>query len=115
MNFFFTDDPVEFLQAKLEYYRSQKNKSAWTQKALSKRLGYRSDRSIGMVLKRQRCLTPPLVSGLGKVLNLTPQEYRYFDLLVQRDRLLKRGIDSSFIDRELQSYKTSLNAPIILR
>ena len=103
-------DPVDFLNHAITSASSGKKRAAWSQKAWAKRLGYQSDRSLGMILKRQRSLTPKMVAAIGKSLKLDPREFRYFDLLVKRDGFHRQGVDSSLIDRELQEILSKVPA-----
>ena len=95
-------DPIDFLKHTIESAGAKRGRQAWSQKAWAKRLGYQSDRSLGMLLKRQRHLSPKMVTAIGKSLALGPTEFRYFDLLAKRDRFLKAAHDTSLIDREIQ-------------
>ena len=53
-------------------------------------LGYRSPRSMGMVLAGQRLPSRDLVHRLSRLLSFSDREHRYFELLVEIERLKRR-------------------------
>jgi len=55
--------------------------SAW-----AKKLGYKSKRSLGMVLDGSRLPSPSMITVLAKDLRLSQAETRYFELLVLKEK-----------------------------
>lgn len=97
-------DPVDYLQEIIKTSSEQKLKG-WTLAAWSRRLGYRSARSLGMILKRQRRLTEKMAYSISKSMKHTAKEARYFDLIVRRDQLLHHGLDTAMVDAEMQELR----------
>jgi uncharacterized protein (TIGR02147 family) len=65
-----------------------------------KRLGYKSPRSVAMVLKGQRPPSSDLIEAFAKDLNLDVVRKRYFELLVLKDKHSEEGlqIDSLYLE-----------------
>ena len=57
----------------------------------SKKLGYKSPRSIAMVLNGQRAATNDMVLAISTDLNHSANERRYFELLSWKDKYIARG------------------------
>jgi len=74
------------------------NLSQWARK-----LGYRSPRSIAMVLKKQRLPTADMIGRLSESFAHSDTEHRYFELLVQLERERKRGRDFGNTLRKLET------------
>ena len=95
----------EDYRAYLEVYRRMLCDSTQTKAQLepwSKRLGYRSPRSIAMVIKGQRLPSATLVSRLSQDFKLNDREHRYFELLVEKARREKRGANLGDTLQQLQ-------------
>jgi len=90
------------------FLRASQRKHPTTKRAItledwSKRLAYKSPRSIAMVIKGQRIPSRDLVEAFAKDLNLDTVRKRYFELLVLRDKHEKEGERLDVIHQELES------------
>jgi uncharacterized protein (TIGR02147 family) len=95
----------EDYRAYLEVYRrmrSDSNQDKGRLEPWSKRLGYRSPRSIAMVIKGQRLPSASLVNRLSQDFKLNDREHRYFELLAEKARREKRGANLGDTLRQLQ-------------
>ncbi|MDZ4661694.1 MAG: TIGR02147 family protein [Pseudomonadota bacterium] len=86
-----------------------KTKRPLTLQKLSQKLGYKSPRLVGMVLKGQRAPSEEMIAKLIQTLRLNQGESRYLKLLVELERLQKKGLSTESILAELDelSPKTS--------
>ena len=69
----------------------------------ARRIGYKSPRSIAMVLKGQRFPSQEMVYAISKDLGLSAIEERYLGLLVLLERSRKRGKDLRAIIEDLKA------------
>lgn len=86
------DDYSEFLNSYVnlfgKYTHGPYNLTNW-----SKRLGYRSPSSLTMVLNKQRIPPTRMVLRLAEDFKLTSSETKYFELLVEIEKLKAKGKD----------------------
>lgn len=71
----------------------------------AKKLGYRSQRSVGMVLSGFRVPSARMVSRISQVFEHDTQEHRYFELLVEAERLRKRGLPADEVMARLEELR----------
>jgi uncharacterized protein (TIGR02147 family) len=69
----------------------ERNGRRLTLAQLTKRLGYRSPRTVAMVLKGQRAPSEDLMRRLGRELGVNRKEVRYLELLGQFERRQRKG------------------------
>ncbi len=67
------------------------------------RLGYRSPRSVAMVLNGQRLPSGEMLERFAEVLSLSSRERRYLELLVRLDNLQRRNLETDRVVQELQA------------
>lgn len=72
---------------------------------LSKKLGYSSDRTVGMIAQGQRALSRGVIQNIQKVYQLSPREKAYIDLVAQRDSLRLKNRSTAGVDKEIASLK----------
>ena len=65
---------------------------------LARELGYKSPRSIGMIIKGQRHPSQTLVSRLSSHMKHSEKEHRYFELLVELDKATKKKSPPNIIN-----------------
>lgn len=72
---------------------------------LSKKLGYSSDRALGMAVKGDRVVSDRLRENLAEWANFSPKEYLYFSVLIEKSKaqLQKRAIHN--FDRKLAALR----------
>ncbi len=68
----------------------------------AKKLGYRSPRSIAMVLKGQRLPTEEMILAISNDLKLNTEERRYFELLVLKEKYKKKDSRLKAVLEEIQ-------------
>jgi uncharacterized protein (TIGR02147 family) len=96
-------DHRKFLAHVRDHYPGRKSPiplSIWSQ-----RLGYKSPRSIAMVLKGQRLPTPEMITALAGELRLSAQESRYLELLVEKTRRKRAGRDLASLENEIKKVR----------
>lgn len=76
-------------------------KRALTTEEWAKRLGYKSPRSVAMVLKGQRFPSADLIEVFAQDLKLNPIRKRFFELLVKKERYKEEGDALKKITKEL--------------
>lgn len=82
------DDPIQYLEkAKLQRSGNESNPKRLSAAQWARRLGYRSRRSMGMVLSRKRLPSDDMLERISEYLNHSIQEHRYLQLLFQERRL----------------------------
>jgi uncharacterized protein (TIGR02147 family) len=74
---------------------------------LSRRLGYSSDRAIGMVLQGKRTMSQDMLVRISRWARLTRKESDFVGLLIRRDRILKTNGKDKELDLEIAKYRTS--------
>jgi len=99
LSIFQFDDYSEFLNSYVNLYgkytHGPYNLSNW-----SKRLGYRSPSSLTMVLNKQRLPPVRMIHRLAEDFKLTPSETKFFELLVEIEKLKLKGKDFTAQIRE---------------
>ena len=80
------DDHLSFFKAQLRATRSSTHPRPVSLPRLAKRLGYRSKRSLGMMLDGTRLPSSRMVERISRYLKLSAEEHRYLELLVRRAR-----------------------------
>lgn len=99
LSIFHFDDYAEFLSSYVNIYgkytHGPYNLTNW-----SKRLGYKSPSSLTMVLNKQRIPPVRMIHRLAKDFKLTENETKYFELLVEIEKLKQKGKDFSSQLRE---------------
>lgn len=103
--------------ALLEAYRLRppERRLPYTLEELAHRFGFRSPRSVAMVIKGQRLPNVPLVQGLIKALKARSDEARYVDLLAKKERLLRKPeADLSELIAEIQGFRRTKLRPTLL-
>lgn len=89
------------------YLRASQRKHPTTGKALTleawvQRLGYRSPRSVAMVLKGQRIPSRDLIEALSKDLKLDAVRKRYLELLILKEKHSEEGLQLDSLYHELK-------------
>jgi len=89
------------------YLRASQRKHPATGRAITleawvKRLGYKSPRSVAMVIKGQRVPSSDLIEAFAKDLKLDAVRKRYFELLVMKDRHSQDGVQIDALYHELK-------------
>lgn len=87
---------------------------ALSDKYLAKTLGYRSSRSIGMVLEGKRLPSSEMLLQISNHLNLDDSEKLYLDLLVQRERLVRKKKSVDLVESEMKRLNASTKDKKIL-
>ncbi len=99
LSIFQFDDYAEFLSSYVNVYgkytHGPYNLTNW-----SKRLGYKSPSSLTMVLNKQRIPPIRMIHRLAEDFKLTSTETKYFELLVEIEKLKQKGKDFSAQLRE---------------
>jgi uncharacterized protein (TIGR02147 family) len=90
---------TEFIRAARENYGVRKK--AISLKVWANRLGYRSSRSLELIIAGKRTPSPQLIDRLAKDLHLSLSERHYLDLLIKREKLLKKGHSVSEVEDEM--------------
>ena len=98
------DDYRNFLRSVVDG-RSRKKLSL---RQWSKRLGYKSPRSLAMVIDGTRKPSAAMVETIAKDLRLSATGRRYFQLLVLQEASTARGRDGDSIAQELLALKTQV-------
>jgi uncharacterized protein (TIGR02147 family) len=75
---------------------------AMTLEAWVKRLGYKSPRSVAMVIKGQRVPSSDLIEAFAQDLKLDAVRKRYFELLVLKDKHIQEGLQIETLHGELR-------------
>ncbi len=105
MRVFDFNDHREYLKAIRNQFPGHKKPINF--KKWAKLLGYRSPRSVEMILQGERSPSLPMMRALARHLKWSDQEYRYFSLLVSRDKLSKQGKPTGDVDEELKTIAPS--------
>jgi uncharacterized protein (TIGR02147 family) len=82
--------------------RNSKRKVPLSINQLSTKLGYRSPRALGMVLKGQRPLSQNMLWSVAKEFSLKQREARFLELLGTKQKLAQKSQDTSRTDAEIQ-------------
>lgn len=90
---------TDFLRAARENYGVRKK--AISLKVWANRLGYRSSRSLELIIAGKRMPSSQLLDRLARDLCLSLSERHYFDLMIQREKLLKKGESVLEIEDEM--------------
>lgn len=85
------------LKAMIEGVTKKKSRHISLQE-LAKHLGYKSPRSIGMVLKGQRLPSSQMINLLAKKNGMTEKSRRYFELLVLLHKAQQKGLNSKVLN-----------------
>jgi uncharacterized protein (TIGR02147 family) len=78
-------------------------------KDLSHLLGYKSPSTITMILKGQRLPTAKFIDSVCRVFKFTDSEREYFELLVDKDRLINEGENFSHVLEKLNQFNINNN------
>ena len=73
--------------------------------ALSSKLKYSSDRTLGMIYKGQRLPSYEMQRRMSKYLKLAPKEIFYLSALIQKERCKRKGQAFSEVDEQLRSLR----------
>lgn len=94
-------DYREYLKVAGGFYLTRRKRPITLDKWAEK-LGYRSPRSIAMVLKGQRQPSSEMIFKISKEFDLNKDEQRYFELLVmlERKRKIGNGVQEVFVELE---------------
>jgi uncharacterized protein (TIGR02147 family) len=95
------DDPVEYLKVRTSRGSDAERKTQHSLAVWARRLGYRSARSLGMILNGTRLPSPKMVERLSRLLALDEREHRYFQLLLEERRALAEHRSTDAIVRAL--------------
>lgn len=76
-------------------------------RVLSEELGYKSPRTVAMVINGQRQASTELVTRIQYKLKLTEKESHYINLLSQKNRSLKKVVDHKEVETKISSIKNS--------
>lgn len=102
---FVFSSPTDYLKAVRQHYGSRKRKvslQAWAQK-----LGYRTARSLELVISGHRLPSGNLIFKLSRDLHLSAAEHRYLQLMIQRERQLRRKQPVHEIENEMDRARPS--------
>lgn len=94
---------TEYLKAVHLYYGERKKKISlqmWAQK-----LGYKSSRSLELVISGDRFPSVELSHRLAKDLKLSFQEHIYFDLMVKREKRLRKKLAVHDLEKEMDDLR----------
>lgn len=107
---------VQFLNDRIQSGTKKLNRysTALRDMHLAKKLGYRSARSIGMVLEGKRLPSSSMILHLAKHFSLDDQESRYLELLVQRERLSRRKKSVEVVTQELNRLNPKVSDQAVL-
>lgn len=97
MDIFFYNSHTQFLNEKFKF-----SSRPLSHEQIAQRLGYKSSRSIGMVLNGTRMPSATMILQIASYLKLDDQEKRYFELLIRREQLLKHKKSVALVERELK-------------
>ncbi len=76
-------------------------------RVLSEELGYKSPRTVAMVINGQRKASTELVTRIQYKLKLTEKESHYLNLLSQKNRSLKKVVDAEAVESKISTIKKS--------
>lgn len=94
---------TDFLKAVRQEYGERKKKISL--QVWSERLGYRSSRSLELIISGQRLPSDHLLSKLGKDLKLSLVEQKYLSLMVQREKYLRKRKPVHDIEAEMNALR----------
>lgn len=97
MDIFFYNSHIQFLNEKFKL-----SSRPLSHAQIARKLGYKSSRSVGMVLSGKRMPSAPMILQMASYLKLDDQEKRYFELLVRREQLLQHKKSIALVERELK-------------
>ncbi len=80
-----------------------REKSKLSIRQLAKKMGFKSDRSLGMILNGQRFLSMATFERIDRALSLNPREKNVLHLLIRRETNLRNKISVEGIESELNS------------
>src|SRR4051812_13124775 len=88
--------------------RHQRPRRPMSIRQLGRKLGYASDRALGMAHSGLRDVSPGMIEKLSEHLCLSDRERRYFDLLARKDRATRkrRTEECARIESELSAYRS---------
>jgi len=81
---------------------------------LSQKLGYRSERTVGMIRNGRRAPSLEFAQRLGKVMGLTPTEQNYLDLLAKAERRSASPQDRARHHQAIRELKHTAAPKVIL-
>ena len=87
-------DYTDFLNAYVSAY-GKYSQGPYNLKNWANRLGYKSPSSLAMVLSKQRIPTVKMIISFAEDFNFTKSEKKYFEILVEIEKLKKRKKDFS--------------------
>lgn len=79
--------------------------STYSYEHLARVLGFKSPRSLAMVLKKQRAPSAALVRSVGDYLKATPQEKEFLRALAERSRRMLNGQPYAFLDVAIDRFR----------
>lgn len=97
MEIFFYNSHIQFLNA-----RFKASSRPLSHQQLARKFGYKSSRSIGMVLNGQRLPSASMILQIASYLKLDDHEKIYLELLVRREQLCQQKKSVTFVERELK-------------
>lgn len=100
------EDFKTFLQSLLERFPGRRR--PLTLRELTVRMGYRSPRSLAMVLKGQRPPTSAMAQAASRALGLQGLEALYLELLCRRSRLTPQEVELAEAIRKFQKNQKAM-------
>ena len=107
------DDYREYLVVATKRYRPSKSRS-FSLRKWGDKLGYRSSRTLGMVLSGRRFPSAEMVERLSQLFKLKEDERRFLELLIRLHKKSQAGEDIRAISQTLQMLKPHANPRITL-
>lgn len=83
-------------------------------RALSRKLGYRSERTVGMIRNGRRAPSTEFAQRLGKILGVTPNEQRYLDLLAKAEKRHATPQDRAATLQSLHDLRRRVSPKLVL-
>ncbi len=96
---FIYSTPSDFLKAVRDSYGGRKRPVPL--KLWAHRLGYKTSRSLELVISGQRLPSQEMVEKLTSDLKLSPRDKKYFDLMLKRERYLRKKKSVIEIEKQM--------------
>ncbi len=97
---------IENFNSVQEYLRAVlRERKSLSIRSLSKKLGYASDRTVGMVVQGRREMGAEMQRRLADFVKLTPKQREYLNLLSEKQKKARLGVETKAVDRLLSEMK----------
>jgi uncharacterized protein (TIGR02147 family) len=100
---FVFSSPTDYLKAVRENYGVRKKPISL--KMWAERLGYRTSRSLELIIAGDRLPSEQLLERLSQDLKLSVKEQRYFSLMVKREKLLSGKKSALAVENEMSALR----------